>query len=94
LRLSDADRQLLARLQAELHDGRKPRVTRRAGIGNSFGPAPGGPGNNGAGHNGAGHNGTGHNETGHNGTGNNGAGNNGAGNGRPHPNGHPPDLAG
>ncbi|OLT19942.1 hypothetical protein BJF78_10310 [Pseudonocardia sp. CNS-139] len=41
-RLSDADRQLLARLQAELLEGRRPRVTRRAGIGNSFGPAANG----------------------------------------------------
>lgn len=32
-RLSDADRELLARLQAELGQGRKPRVTRRAGVG-------------------------------------------------------------
>jgi hypothetical protein len=31
-RLTDADRELLARLQAELVDGRKPRVTRRAGV--------------------------------------------------------------
>jgi hypothetical protein len=31
-RLSDADRELLARLQAELGAGRKPRVTRRAGL--------------------------------------------------------------
>ncbi|MFC4943344.1 hypothetical protein [Pseudonocardia sp. GCM10023141] len=31
-RLSEADRELLARLQAELGQGRKPRVTRRAGV--------------------------------------------------------------
>ncbi|MEJ3655658.1 hypothetical protein WEH80_22065 [Actinomycetes bacterium KLBMP 9759] len=31
-RLSDADRELLARLQAELIEGRKPRMSRRAGI--------------------------------------------------------------
>jgi hypothetical protein len=48
-RLSDADRQLLARLQAELLEGRKPRVGRRAGIGNGVGPH----GNNGAGTNGS-----------------------------------------
>ncbi len=50
-RLSDADRQLLARLQAELLEGRKPRVSRRAGIGNGAGPHR--PGNNGVGNNGS-----------------------------------------
>jgi hypothetical protein len=50
-RLSDADRQLLARLQAELLEGRKPRVSRRAGIGNGVGPHR--PGNNGVGNNGS-----------------------------------------
>jgi hypothetical protein len=49
-RLSDADRQLLARLQAELLDGRKPRVSRRAGIAN-------GSGTNGSNGNGSGING-------------------------------------
>ncbi|GAA1251602.1 hypothetical protein GCM10009609_13690 [Pseudonocardia aurantiaca] len=55
-RLSDADRQLLARLQAELLEGRRPRVSRRAGIGNGVGPHR--PGNNGVGNNGAGNNGS------------------------------------
>jgi hypothetical protein len=55
-RLSDADRQLLARLQAELLEGRKPRVSRRAGIGNGVGPHR--PGNNGVGNNGVGNNGS------------------------------------
>ena len=50
-RLSDADRQLLARLQAELLEGRRPRVSRRAGIGNGVGPHR--PGNNGVGNNGS-----------------------------------------
>jgi hypothetical protein len=49
-RLTDADRQLLARLQAELLEGRKPRVSRRAGI-------AGDPGTNGSGTNGSGTNG-------------------------------------
>ncbi|NMH79959.1 hypothetical protein HF577_23055 [Pseudonocardia xinjiangensis] len=48
-RLSDEDRQLLARLQAELSEGRRPRVVRRAGIAN-------GSGSNGSSSNG--HNGT------------------------------------
>lgn len=43
-RLSDADRELLARLQAELDEVPRPRVTRRAGIG--------GTGSNGSGTNG------------------------------------------
>lgn len=50
-RLSDADRQLLARLQAELLDGRKPRVSRRAGIANGSGTN--GSSGNGSGINGA-----------------------------------------
>jgi hypothetical protein len=37
-RLSDADRELLARLQAELQGGPAPRVVRRAGVANGSGP--------------------------------------------------------
>ncbi|GAA3051464.1 hypothetical protein GCM10010464_14830 [Pseudonocardia yunnanensis] len=49
-RLSDSDRDLLARLQAELQGGTRPRVIRRAGIAN--GSAPGGSNGNGSGGNG------------------------------------------
>jgi hypothetical protein len=45
-RLSDADRELLARLQAELGAGRKPKVSRRAGVaGGTNGTATNGNGN-------------------------------------------------
>jgi hypothetical protein len=43
-RLSDADRELLARLQSELGDTPRPRVTRRAGIGGNGTPGPNGRG--------------------------------------------------
>jgi hypothetical protein len=46
-RLSDADRQLLARLQAELLEGRKPRMPRRPGVG-AGGKNGLGAGNNGS----------------------------------------------
>jgi hypothetical protein len=49
-RLSDSDRELLARLQAELQGGTRPRVIRRAGIANGSGPA--GSNGNGSGGNG------------------------------------------
>ncbi|WP_433290432.1 hypothetical protein ACQPZQ_44255 [Pseudonocardia sp. CA-142604] len=49
-RLSDSDRELLARLQAELQGGTRPRVIRRAGIANGSGP--GGSNGNGSGGNG------------------------------------------
>ncbi len=53
-RLSDADRDLLARLQAELGSGTRPRTSRRAGV-----AAPNGSGPNGNGPNGNGPNGNG-----------------------------------
>jgi hypothetical protein len=49
-RLSDSDRELLARLQAELQVGSRPRVIRRAGIANGSGPN--GSNGNGSGGNG------------------------------------------
>jgi hypothetical protein len=46
-RLSDADRDLLARLQADLGTGTRPRLSRRAGVAAPNGPAASGPSLNG-----------------------------------------------
>ncbi|MCW2722224.1 hypothetical protein [Pseudonocardia sp.] len=84
-RLSDADRELLARLQSELGTTGRPRNSRRAGVA----PTNGANGPNGSGTNGSGPNGGGTNGSGTNGSG----GPNGTGPAPQHRS-DPPDLAG